>query len=160
VCEKGQVGSLRVVKSWPEARLNKALYQVPLIRTHGATFEGRRRTRPTGAATSHRFRSAGLGISGLAPTHFRPAGLSIPTFRAPLITDVSDHYYCVKFGVKIQAAHSGGASKNALSLKQDTVLRFNRFEIGLFAEHDPHLDFNTSCNKRDRNIVSAPFEWI
>jgi hypothetical protein len=39
------------------------LYQVPLIRTHRAAFEGWRPTRPTGAASSHGFRSAGHGIT-------------------------------------------------------------------------------------------------
>jgi len=43
-----------------------------------------------------------------------------------------------------------------LFLKQYAVFRFNRFEIGLFAKHDPHLDFDTARNKRDRNIIRAP----
>ena len=52
------------------------------------------------------------------------------------------------------------ASENVSSLKQYIVFRLDRFEIGLFAEHDPHLDLDSPRDKRDRDIVSAPFERI
>ena len=53
-----------------------------------------------------------------------------------------------------------GRVKKRLSLKQYAVFRFNRFEISLFAKHDPHVDFNTARNKRDWNIIRAPFKRI
>jgi hypothetical protein len=56
-------------------------------------------------------------------------------------------------------AHSGAAVRT-LFLKQYAVFRFDRFEIGLLAKHDPHLDFDTPRNKRDRNIIRSPFKRI
>ena len=37
--------------------------------------------------------------------------------------------------------------EDAPTLKQDVVFRFKRFEVGLFAEHEPHLDL---YSPRDR----------
>jgi hypothetical protein len=32
-------------------------------------------------------------------------------------------------------------------LKQDIAFRLDRFELGLFAEHDPHLDLDSPRNR-------------
>jgi phage terminase large subunit GpA len=85
---------------WPEAPRDYVYYQVPLIRTHGAAFEGRRRTRPSGAATSRRFRSPGLGIllPRLRHPHRRPAAGAVgeaqpvqPARQLPLAANPEPH---------------------------------------------------------------------
>jgi len=63
-------------------------------------------------------------------------------------------------GLEKGSQHRAAAIENVSTLKQNIVFRFDRFEIGLFAEHKPHLDLDSPRDKRDRDIVGAPFEWI